>query len=180
MAKSNHRSAYKLLTSIAQQSEQNSISLPSQEAIQSQWRGVGFRLAGIRFVALMEEVDEVLYVPSCTSFPGVKPWVNGVANVRGKLLSLIDMGVYFGQKPSLSSKTSRVLSVRQGDLYTGLIVEQVMGMQTFEEHDRVEPKKLQKELMPYVTGGFRQNGASWTIFSLSELVKTPDFLQVAL
>ncbi len=180
MGQSKHRSAYKLLTSIAQQSEQHSVQLPSQGAVQSQWRGVGFRLAGMRFVAPMEEVDEVLYVPSYTSFPGVKSWVNGVSNVRGRLLSLIDLGVYFGQKPSLSSKTSRILCVKLDDLYTGLIVEQVLGMQALEERDRVQPEKLPKEFRPFVTGGFQQNGTSWTIFSLSELVKAPEFLQVAL
>lgn len=179
MTQPNQSEAFQLLQSMAQQGQQLTANLPVQNEVEGQWRGVGFRLAGIDFIAPMPEVDEVLYMPSCTRFPGVKPWVTGVANVRGRLLSVVDLGMFFGNKPSISSKKCRVLAARHNDLYTGVIVEEVLGIQTLGVDSRIERVATDDLYKPYVTGGFEQDGRSWTIFSLSRLVQAPDFLQVA-
>lgn len=174
-----HKSAFELLTSIARRSEAVEVTLPAQTAIEGQWRGVGFRLAGIDFIAPLTDVDELLYMPECTRFPGVQAWVNGVANVRGRLLSVIDLGMFFQQKPSVSSKKCRVLTVKRNDLYTGVIVEEVLGMQSFTDDARVHEVQVADPFKPFVEGGFKQDTRSWTIFSLSSLVQAPEFLQVA-
>lgn len=179
MAKGSHKSAFELLKSIAQKSEGIEVSLPAQTASEGNWRGVGFRLAGQDFIAPLTEVDEILYLPECTRFPGVKPWVNGVANVRGRLLSVIDLGVFFEQKPSAASKKCRVLTVKRNDLYTGVIVEEVLGMQSFMNDARVQEIQVTDMFKPFVEGGFKQDQGSWTIFSLSSLVQAPEFMQVA-
>jgi len=153
--------------------------LPAQDDREGQWRGVGFQLAGHQFIVPMSEVDEVLYLPSCTRFPGVKPWVTGIANVRGRLLSVIDLGFFFGNKPSISSKKSRVLTIKQNDLYTGVIVEEVLGIQSLAADTKISPAQIGEGYKPYVTGSFEQDERQWTIFSLSKLVKAPEFLQVA-
>ena len=101
----------------------------------SEWRGIAFRLAGQHFIVPMDEVDEILYVPEVTRVPGVRSWVNGIANVRGRLLSVIDMEQYFDCKTGVSNKRSRVLACREGNLYSGFVVPEVLGMQTFTQDE---------------------------------------------
>ena len=49
-------------------------------------------------IAPMGNVVEMLPVPEATPLPGVQPWVAGLANVRGRLLPLFDLEVFFGKK----------------------------------------------------------------------------------
>ena len=179
MTQLNSLPPFRLLQELEQQGRLRAVNLPVQNDTQGQWRGVGFQLAGNQFITPMTEVDEVVYLPSCTRFPGVKPWVTGVANVRGRLLSVIDLGVFFGSKSSISSKKCRVLTIKLDDLYTGVIVEEVLGIQSLNAAAKLDKVSVDDLFRPYVTGGFEQDGRNWTIFSLSKLVQAPEFLQVA-
>lgn len=178
MTEPNKTTAFQLLRSLAQQGH-TQMDAPLQGDKSEQSRSVGFRLAGIEFLAPMLEVDEVLYIPNCTRFPGVKPWVTGVANVRGRLLSVIDLGLFFGGKSSLSSKRSRVLTTKFHDLYAGVVVDEVLGIQSLSAEAHTAGTAVPEQFRPYVTGGVEQDGRSWTIFSLSKLARAPEFLQVA-
>lgn len=178
MSETKQLNAYQLLKSMAKQGH-SVVSAPAQGDQAGQWRAVGFRLEGVDFLAPMEQVDEVLYVPNCTRFPGVKPWVTGVANVRGRLLSVIDLGLFFGGKPSISSKRSRILAAKVNDLYTGVIVDEVLGIQSIAKEARIEQAPPDKRYSAYVSGRVEQDGQGWTIFDLSKLVQAPEFLQVA-
>src|SRR5690606_40471152 len=70
--------------------------LPSQQEAVKTWAGIGFRMGERLFVAPMGEVGEILHEPRYTQLPGVKSWVKGVANVRGRLLPIMDLCGYFG------------------------------------------------------------------------------------
>jgi len=170
---------FQLLSEIANRNNLSVKELPYKESQDSQWRGIGFRLGAQRFVAPMQEVDEILYIQSCTRVPGVKSWVNGITNIRGRLLTIIDLGAYFGRKSSESLRTSRVLAVQMGDFYCGVVVDEVLGMQTFLEGSMKAGNSVDECYLPFVKGSFEQDQESWAIFSLFDLVQTPEFLQVA-
>ena len=63
------------------------------------WQGVVFEIGGQRLVAPMGQVSEVLSMPEYTSLPLVKPWMLGIANIRGRLLPLTDLSRFL-QVPS--------------------------------------------------------------------------------
>ncbi len=79
----------------------------------------------------MGEVVELLHVPNWTVLPGVKGWVKGVANVRGRLLPIIDTEEFLGGQLVGPTKLRRVLAVECGELFTGLMVSDVIGMMHF-------------------------------------------------
>ena len=76
--------AFELLLQIDQRCRLLAADLPSQPTRQDSWSGIGFRLGEHWYVAPMGEVSEVLHEPRFTQLPGVKPWVKGVANLRGR------------------------------------------------------------------------------------------------
>lgn len=63
------------------------------------WQGVVFEIGGQRLVAPMGQVSEVLAMPEYTSLPLVKPWMLGIANIRGRLLPITDLSQFL-QVPS--------------------------------------------------------------------------------
>ena len=82
---------FAVLTDIARRSRAMAAGLPEQQEAVELWNGIGFVLAGERYVAPMGEVTEILHVPRYTHIPGVHPFMMGAANVRGRLLPLVDL-----------------------------------------------------------------------------------------
>src|SRR5690625_7843196 len=95
----------------------------------------------------------MLEVPAFTHLPGVQPWVQGVANVRGRLLPIFDMAMFYGQRLTGSRKQRRVLILETETLYTGLLVDKVLGMQHFTINDFKEDEgPVEDQVRPYNSG----------------------------
>jgi purine-binding chemotaxis protein CheW len=71
-------------------------------------------------------VAELERVPRITPVPGVPAWMRGVTNLRGDIVSVIDMRAFLGLGPHVSP-SARLLVVRLLDepFSTGLIVDAV-------------------------------------------------------
>lgn len=174
------KSPLEILLELEQRSRRNAAGLPQQIEIRSTWDGIGFRLGAYKFVAAMEAVREILTQPNLTRVPGVKDWVKGVANVRGNLLPVIDLGDFLAGAPSASQRRARVLVVQHRGLGAGLLVDEVLGMRHFlEEEFSREKHGTGEEFRGYLDGVYRQAGEQWWVFDLRRLVESPAFMQVA-
>lgn len=168
------------LLEIAERSKQRAVGLPADGQAVEYWSGVGFMLDGQTYLAAMGEVSEVLAVPRYTHVPGVKTWMKGIANVRGRLLPIMDLLAYFNRTSSVQEHRRRLIVIDQADIFSGLVVDDVLGMQQFPVQDYVpETPWVSPELEPFVQGAFRRGDSYWTIFSMSRLVEDPQFLQAA-
>ena len=172
---------FALLTDIARRSRTLSKGLPAQEEAVELWNGIGFTLNGQRYVAPMGEVVEILHIPRHTQVPGVKAFMLGAANVRGRLLPLIDLAAFIGlPRASRSQRDRRVLVIEQDDVFCGLIIDSVLGMQYFAADSHVENLNEEAEaLSPFLHGGYFRNDELWRVFSMVELVEDERFLDVA-
>ncbi|WP_309676226.1 chemotaxis protein CheW [Pseudomonas sp.] len=176
--------AFELLLQIDQRCRLLAADLPSQPTRQDSWSGIGFRLGEHWYVAPMGEVSEVLHEPRCTQLPGVRPWVKGVANLRGRLLPIIDLcGFFSGNEPghelSAVRKQRRVLVVEHNDVFAGLMVDEVFGLQHFAQ-DSLEPvDSLSGPIALFIKGRF-QREQTWQVFSPFALVQAQGFMNVAL
>lgn len=172
---------FALLTDIAKRSRALALGLPEQEEAIELWNGIAFSMAGDRYVAPMGEVVEILHLPRYTQIPGVKSFLLGAANVRGRLLPLIDLAQFFELPRKVrTARDRRVLVVEQGDVFSGLVVDEVLGMQYFNV-DSYHPQiaNTQQQVAPFVQGGFIRSEAAWQIFSMVTLMENPRFLDVS-
>jgi twitching motility protein PilI len=171
---------FELLQNIARRSKLYAADLPAQSESDEFWRGVGFMLAGKRFVAPMDHVSEILTVPRHTLIPGVKYWVGGVANLRGRLLPLIELAGFFGESSQGTTRSKRVLVVSSGDRLDGLIVDGVLGMQSFPSQFYQSGSGIVPDsLAPYVDGCYETEGDRWPVFNLHKLVESHEFSDIA-
>lgn len=193
---SNQR-AFQALVGLAMQSRRAAKGLPSQVDTKPHWSGIGFELLGRHFVAPMGEVSEMLEVPYYTRLPGVKPWVKGVANVRGRLLPVCDLAIFLGGRIQAPRKQQRILVLENQDLYTGLLVDRVFGMQHFPV-DTYSPVVNSsavstavanghgaadgaggESVVPFCHGHFWVDGVEWTVFRPEKLSADTHFLNAA-
>lgn len=171
---------FDLLQALAERCRRMASGLPAQEVVSETWSGIGFRLAGQPMVAPLGEVSEILHEPRYTALPRVKPWVRGVANVRGRLLPVIDLSHFFGSGVSVPRKQRRVLVLDRDAVFVGLLVDELFGMQHFPVSDFTPSvPALPEEFRPFVVGAYAGEQVSM-IFNFQALARDQAFLDVAI
>lgn len=146
------------------------------------WQGVVFEIGGQRLVAPMGQVSEVLAMPEYTSLPLVKPWMLGIANIRGRLLPITDLSQFL-QVPSRLSQMSqrKVIVIDHGNFFSGLLVDQVIGIEQFtQDQYRAEAIEASSPFAPYNHGKFFKNEQDWYIFMPSLLAQDPQYTDAAI
>ena len=173
---------YQLLQSIATQCYAQAAGLPQRSEAQTYWNGIGFRMGSVHFVVAMEDVSEILRAPQYTKLPGVKPWVVGVANVRGRLVPLVDMARFFAQDTQVAQHSRRIIVIEYDDTIVGLIVDGVDGMQHFPVQTFVplNESRFSQPLQSCIKGQYpHQQNENWFVFNMGTLVTLPEFINIA-
>ncbi|HET7358990.1 MAG TPA: chemotaxis protein CheW [Rhodanobacteraceae bacterium] len=154
---------------------------PEQIETPGLWRGIGFRVGERLFASSIDEVNELLVVQPLTTVPGTRPWLLGIANVRGNLVPVIDLGRFLFEQRTHPGPRSRVLLVRQHGGSVGLLVDEVIGQRNLgdEQRDVAEPED-DPRVARFVAENVVLGGQRIGLFSMGRLVRAPDFLQAAL
>lgn len=173
------RNPLALLRDIEQRSRRYAAPLPRQEEARKIWMGIGFRFAGLHLVAPLAEVLEILPPPAVSRVPMTKPWVKGIANVRGSLIPIMDLQGCLVGRPAVPGRRGRVLLVRHKQVFAGFLVDEVLGLKHFlEEEGTPDLPRVEEPVQPYLRRAFRQGGAHWGVFSLHRLAESPLLTQV--
>ncbi len=180
-ARSSHE-LVQLLSDIERRSVARLSVLPELEEAHQYWEGLVFFLSGKRLVAPLNEVAEILHFPAdITRVPGTHAWVKGVANVRGSLLPIIDLQRFLGGDPVAMDRRCRVLVIRHQGIFSGLLVEEVLGMRHFPREGRMDytPSGAGR-FEPFVTAAFALDGEQCPVFSMFALAGSTEFQMAAL
>lgn len=175
-----HGQALDILSEIRAAAFANAAPLPLRESVHPEWQGLGYQIGGLRLVSPMGEISEILNVPKISTVPGVKSWVLGVANVRGRLIPVIDLHDYLDMATTLPKVQWRVLVVEDEELIAGFLVEQSLGIQHFLE-DSFEETTAEgvAALKPYLRGAFRHGGRVFYQAHLKSILRDHKFFDVA-
>ena len=169
-----------LLRKMQQDSLEHSPGLPQEAQAAVLWSGVGFRLDSLQLVSQLDQVLEVLPCPGMTLVPGTKPWVKGVANVRGNLITIIDLAEYFGKRPVFVDDNARLMVMNIPGLTAGLLVNEVLGLRHFDEEvERQQLTGLDDPVMTHMNGAFLRENVLWGVFDMKSLAESPSFKHVA-
>ncbi len=174
-------SPVRLLLELERRSRSFASALPQKLELLEMWNGIAFRIGDIGLIAPMDEIVEILHMPSLTFAPNTKNWVLGIANVRGNLLPVMDMTGFLYGKNTIISKRSRILVVNHASVYSGLVVDEVFGMRHFEKESWL--KKLPKHnpaISPFVERCYQTNERNWMVFGMHKLAESPLFMQAGL
>jgi purine-binding chemotaxis protein CheW len=85
------------------------------------------------------EVQEVIRVESITAVRHAPDAVAGVMNLRGKIVTLLDLGMILGFNKSVISRESRVFIIEDRNEFLGVLVDRVSEV---IEVDRAETGSL--------------------------------------
>ena len=174
---------YQALARLSSQCQQLTAGLPQEVETAPRWRGLGFILLGHAFVSPIGQISEMMEVPSSTRLPGVEPWVIGLSNVRGRLLPLFDFALFLGGQLEQQKRYHRVFVLETEQLFSGLLVEQALGMKDFDsaQFQSSTPEQLPEHVKPYVDGTYLDtDGKSWMVFDFLKLAADQRFANASL
>jgi twitching motility protein PilI len=172
---------FELLREIERRSRLAVTGGPGDEAAGEEWVGIGLRLAQERFVVPRHEVREVLMLPAeLTRVPGAKPWIRGLANVRGHLLPVADLREFLGGGSVGPTRSARVLVANNAEFPVGLVVDEVYGFRRFLEREHVTDfPSTAIHCDACLQGAFRRGLEVWPVFSIERLIAARDFQRAA-
>ncbi|MEZ5395372.1 MAG: chemotaxis protein CheW [Bryobacterales bacterium] len=99
-----------------------------------------FGLHGARYAVSIRSVLELDRLSPITPVPNTPEFVLGVTNVRGEVVSVIDLRRLLGFPPLARPETGRLIQVREVGraVRSGLLVDSILGMRPVKTH-QIEP-----------------------------------------
>jgi purine-binding chemotaxis protein CheW len=138
-----------------------------------------FTVAGATFGVRETFVSEVARVPSITSVPRVPAWLRGVTNLRGDIVSVVDLRLYLGLEPT-SIHTGRLVVVRlvNEDFSMGLLVDRVDLIAAVPLDDvRLPVSPVEGPLASFLTGVCQVGARLVAVFDLDRFLRSADIRQ---
>jgi len=118
---------------------------PAAGAAQGLLEVTEFRLAAETYALASAFVREVQPLKDYTPLPGVPPFVLGLINVRGQILSVVDLKKFFSLPGKSLSELDKVIIIRNDSMEFGLLADAVLGT-------RALPLDAVQAAPPTVTG----------------------------
>lgn len=174
--------AYALLADYESRSLAHDPGVPEQIEAPGLWRAIGFRVGEHDFVSGIDEISEILMSPPpVTSIPSTRPWLLGVANVRGNLIAVVDLKQFLFEQRTHVTGRARVLVVKQSGGNVGLLVDELLGQRNLTDADRVDAEgEADARLARFVTENVTTGPVRLGRFSMQELTRTPEFQHAAI
>jgi purine-binding chemotaxis protein CheW len=143
------------------------LTTPSSSGV----RWIRFRLAGQHYAVAIEHVREVLAAPLIEPVPGAPPGVLGVINLRGQIVTVLDLPRWLGQ-PAASAGL-HLLVLERDDTWLALAVEAVLDVQRIEPAAiKPAPRTADSMQASLVAGLFSGSDGVLTLLQLERLLET--------
>src|ERR1700733_6595912 len=84
---------------------------------------VGFQVGHETYGVPITSLHEIVRVPEITPIPDAPAHMEGVINLRGKIVSVLDLRKRLGQKDIVAGKRNRILVVEHNGRLCGLMVD---------------------------------------------------------
>jgi purine-binding chemotaxis protein CheW len=132
---------------------------------------VGFKVGRETYGVPITSLHEIVRVPEITAVPDAPDYLEGVINLRGKIVSVMDLRKRFGEKSAALKKQNRILVVEHSGRLAGLIVDSASEVLKIPA-DAVEapPAVFQEGGLNCVTGLGKVAGRLVVLLDMSKLL----------
>ncbi|MES9898394.1 MAG: chemotaxis protein CheW [Sedimenticola sp.] len=125
------------------------------------------------------QVQEVLRLPEIAPVPGAPPYVLGIINLRGNVVTVIDTRSRFGLNPGEISNSSRIVIIEAEKQVVGILVDSVA--EVIDLHlSEVEPAPNvgNQENSKYIQGVATVNNKLLILVDLNKLLADDEWVEV--
>ena len=134
---------------------------------------VGFRIGRETFGLPISLVHEIVRPPEITNVPHAPDYVEGVMNLRGRIVPVIDLRRRFGGAAIENSRKNRVLVVDVESRAVGLIVDSASEVLKISDAQiEPPPNVLTDAATSYVTGVAKHQGRLIILVDLRRILQS--------
>jgi purine-binding chemotaxis protein CheW len=138
---------------------------------------VGFQVGRETYGVPITSLHEIVRVPEITAVPDAPEYLEGVINLRGKIVSVMDLRKRFGEKQAVVRKQNRILVVEHAGRLAGLIVDSASEVLKIPaESVEAPPAAFQEGGLNCVSGLGKIGGRLIVLLEMSKLL-APGSLQ---
>ena len=137
---------------------------------------VGFRIGNETYGVRIASVREIVRVPEITTVPHAPDLIEGVINLRGKIIPVMDLRKRFGTSAVQTDKKNRILVVELDNKLLGLIVSSASEVLKIPPSDIESPGSVFAEgESSYVTGVGKLKGRLIILLDIGKLLNRSEF-----
>lgn len=146
----------------------------------NRWDGLAFRLDQHQLCVDVVVIDEIIPPPRLTPVPGSVDWLLGLTNVRGSLITVVDLRLFLRPERTPITSKSQVLITSVENQNIGLLVDEILGQRHFatDAAEEIDVEQWQ-DIHQYISKSYRQNDSDWGILNLMGLLHDRRFLDGA-
>lgn len=142
------------------------------EAVKDKIPMVRFLISGEWYGLDVRKIKEILETKKVSRVPGTPDYVLGIVNLRGEILSIIDLGKYFGLDGSSCTVDSRIIVVEANKVEAGLLVDFVSDIIQVEQEEIQPPlATLNRIKSEYIYGEVSFEDKLIAMLSLENILK---------
>ena len=132
---------------------------------------VGFQVGRETYGVPITSLHEIVRVPEITVVPDAPVYLEGVINLRGKIVSVMDLRKRFGEKQVALNKQNRILVVEHSGKLAGLIVDSASEVLKIPAADvEPPPSVFQEGGLNCVSGLGKVNGRLVVLLDMNRLL----------
>jgi len=137
---------------------------------------VGFRIGNETYGVRIASVREIVRVPEITMVPNAPEVIEGVINLRGRIIPVMDLRKRFGNSAVQPDKKNRILVVELDNKLLGLIVSSASEVLKIPPSEIESPGTVFAEgESSYVTGVGKLKGRLIILLDIARLLRQPEF-----
>ena len=107
----------------------------------TQARACLIRLGSALYAVEVRYAREVVVFDEYTQVPLAPPHLIGVANLRGRIVPLVDLRPLLGLEPARATRDAKALVVERDQLTVAFLIDDVVGLEPLERLTAPEPEE---------------------------------------
>jgi purine-binding chemotaxis protein CheW len=140
---------------------------------------VGFQLAGQEYAFRIEQIQEIVILTQVTKTPQVPEFVEGVSNLRGSIIPIINLRKLFGMEPRPVDAETRTIVVNVGSRTMGCTVDTVSQvMRIAAENIHPAPETITSGGAGYISGFAKVNNKLVILLEIEQLLDPTHLLSI--
>ena len=133
---------------------------------------VGFQVGRETYGVPITSLHEIVRVPEITAVPDAPQYMEGVINLRGKIVSVIDLRKRFGEEKAGEHRRNRILVVEHNGRLAGLIVDSASEVLKIPSAEiEAPPAVLQEGGLSCITGLGKYQGRLIMLLDMNKLLE---------
>ena len=136
---------------------------------------ITFALQNTLLALPLSSALEIGHRPMITPLFNLPDWVLGVSNVRGEVVSIVDLKTYFELPSSGSKRGGRLIIVHNRDMKVGMLVDRILGILSLDQIDTdiQESPHREGKISSFISGVVVSGKNLLNILDVDKLLSSP-------